>query len=255
MGAVTLTPGVRDVHTTPRRALDELRMHLRARAAKLERSTFFDVLEVSARADHDEVERAFRLIGARYSPKAMSRFDLGDVAHLMQPTWDVVVKARATLLDPPQRGRYMDWLRANIETLETVWAIDAQQMADAAEACNRGLQHLAQGDAHRAVGELARACRLHPGHPDYEANLGWARFRVQVAAGKDQREAALGERLMVEDHLAGRRPWPRALVALALLCAAAGDADAARWHLHIALQIDPNVPAAAQLAQRLGLRR
>jgi hypothetical protein len=44
-------------------------------------------------------------------------------------------------------------------------------------------------------------------------------------------------------------------VALALLCAAAGDGDAARWHLHIALQIDPNVPAAAQLAQRLGLRR
>jgi hypothetical protein len=45
------------------------------------------------------------------------------------------------------------------------------------------------------------------------------------------------------------------LVALALLCAAGGDADSARWHLAIALSIDPNVPAAAQLAQRLGLRR
>jgi len=255
MGAVTLTPGVRDVQTTPRRALDELRTHLRARAQKLERSTFFDVLEISPLAEYDEIELAFRLIGARYSPKAMSRFDLGDVAHLVQPTWEVVTKARATLLDHAQRGRYMDWLRNNIKSLDTVWAIDPQAMQDAAEACNKGLQHLTQSDAHRAMGELARACRLHPGHPDYEANLGWARFRVQVAAGKDQREAATGERLMVEEHLAGRRPWPRALVALALLCAAGGDADAARWHLHIALQIDPNVPAAAQLAQRLGLRR
>jgi hypothetical protein len=255
MGAVTLTPGVRDLATTPRRALDEARTHLRARAQKLERSTYFDVLEIPPHADYNEIELAFRLIGARYSPKAMSRFDLGDVAALVQPTWDVVTKARQTLLDPPSRGRYVDWLKSNIDSLETVWAIEPQAIQEAAQACSRGLQYLAQGDAHRAMGELARACRNHPGHPDYEANLGWARFRVQVAAGKDQHQAAMGERLAVEDHLAGRRPWPRALVALALLCAAAGDADAARWHLHIALQIDPNVPAAAQLAQRLGLRR
>jgi hypothetical protein len=174
---------------------------------------------------------------------------------MVQPTWDMVVKARATLLDHAQRGRYADWLRENISKLDTVWAIGPQQLEDAAEAFSRGQHILSQGDAHRAMGEFAKACRNHPGHPDYEANLAWARFRVQVASGKDQREAALGERLTVEDHLAGRRPWPRALVALALLCAAGGDAEAARWHLHIALQIDPNVPAAAQLAQRLGLRR
>jgi len=255
MGAVTLTPSVRDVATPGRRALDELRTHLRARTQKLEKSTFFDVLEISPLAEYDEIDRAYRLIGARYSPKAMSRFDLSDLASLVQPTWDMVNKARTTLLDHAQRGRYMDWLRQNIGRLDTVWAIEAQAIEDAADACNRGLHHLSQGDAHRAMGELAKACRNHPGHPDYEANLAWARFRVQVASGKDQREAATAERLTVEEHLAGRRPWPRALVALALLCAAAGDADAARWHLHIALQIDPNVPAAAQLAQRLGLRR
>jgi hypothetical protein len=255
MGAVTLTPGVRDLATPGRRALDELRTHVRARQAKLERSTFFDVLEVSPLAEYAEIEAAYRLIGARYSPKAMARFDLAELTPLVQPMWDVVNKARSTLHDHAQRGRYMDWLRNNIDSLETVWAIDAQAISDAREVCNRGLAHLAQGDAHRAMGELARACRMHPGHPDYEANLAWARFRVQVAAGKDQRECAMAERLSVEEHLAGRRPWPRALVALALLCAAGGDADAARWHLHIALQIDPNVPAAAQLAQRLGLRR
>jgi hypothetical protein len=55
--------------------------------------------------------------------------------------------------------------------------------------------------------------------------------------------------------LLGRRPWPPALIALALLCTAAGDVDAARWHLHTALAIDPTMPAAAQLAHRLGVRR
>jgi hypothetical protein len=44
-------------------------------------------------------------------------------------------------------------------------------------------------------------------------------------------------------------------VALALLCAASGDPDTARWHLRTALTIDPSLPAAVALAQRLGMRR
>jgi hypothetical protein len=255
MGAATVTPEVRDVATPGRRALAELRDHIRARTARLERSTYFDVLEISPVAEYPEIEAAYRLIAARYSPKAMSRFDMSELAGLVKPGWELVEKARMTLVDHAARGRYMDWLRQHLSQLTTVWAIDVRAIKDGAEAFARGQQILAQGDAHRAMGELARACRNHPGHPDYEANLAWARFRVQVAAGKDQREQAVAERAAVEEHLIGRRPWPRALVALALLCAAGGDADAARWHLHIALQIDPSVPAAAQLAQRLGLRR
>ena len=105
------------------------------------------------------------------------------------------------------------------------------------------------------MSELATACRQFPGHPEYEASLSWARYRVQVAAGRDRVAAALTERAAIEDLLLGRRPWPHALVALALLCAAGGEADAARWHLQTALAIDPAAPAAVQLARRLGMRR
>ena len=255
MGAVTLTAEVHDLATAPRRALDEIRNHLRARTARLERGTYFDVLEISPLAEYPEIEAAYRLVGARYSPKALSRFDLAELAPLGKPIWETVEKARMTLVDHAARGRYMDWMRQNLRSLQTVWAIDEGAAKDAAEAFVRGQQVLAQGDVHRAMGEFARACRNHPGHPDYEANLAWVRFRVQVASGKDQRETAAAERATVESHLAGCRPWPRALLALALLCAASGDADAARWHLHISLQLDPNAPAAQQLAQRLGMRR
>ncbi|HEY5925867.1 MAG TPA: hypothetical protein VIV11_29470 [Kofleriaceae bacterium] len=255
MGALQLTPEVRDLATAPRRALDEIRNHLRARTERLARTSYFDVLEISPLAEYPEIEAGYRLVGARYSPKALSRFDLAELATLVKPIWEQVEKARTTLVDHAMRGRYTDWLRQHLHEIETVWAIEESKIKDAAESFVRGQQVLASGDAHRAMGELARACRNHPGHPDYEANLAWVRFRIQTAAGKDQREVAAAERKSVEDTLAGRRPWPRALVALALLCAAAGDADAARWHLHIALQIDPKVPAAAQLAQRLGMRR
>jgi hypothetical protein len=255
MGAVTMTPEVRDVATAGRRALDEIRAHLRARTDMAPRWTYFDVLEISPLAEYPEIEAAYRLIGARYSPRALQRFDLAEVAPLGKPIWELVEKARMTLVDHAARGRYMDWVRQNLSKLDTIWAIPEQQITDAAEAFARGQQLLAQGDAHRAMGDFARACRNHPGHPEYEANLAWARFRVAVASGKDQREAALAERREVEKYLLGRRPWARALVALALLCAAGGDAEAARWHLHISLQIDPNAPAAQQLAQRLGMRR
>jgi hypothetical protein len=255
MGALALTPEVHDVATAPRRALDEIRNHLRARKERLAKTSYFDVLEISPLAEYPEIEAGYRLVGARYSPKALARFDLAELASLAQPIWEQVEKARTTLVDHAMRGRYTDWLRQHLPELETVWAIEDWKIKDAAESFVRGQQVLASGDAHRAMGEFARACRHHPGHPDYEANVAWVRFRLAVASGKDQREVAQIERAAVEEHLAGRRPWPRALVALALLCAAGGDADAARWHLHIALQIDPNVPAAAQLAQRLGMRR
>jgi hypothetical protein len=160
-----------------------------------------------------------------------------------------------TLVDDAERGRYADWVRKNLPTLTTVWSIDTSSAKLAAEVFARGQRALGEGDAHRAMGDFAMACRHHPGHPEYEANLSWVRFRVQVAAGKDQREAAAAERKLVEEHLLGRRPWPRALVAVAMLCAAGGDPDTARWHLRTALMIDPSLPAAVALAQRLGMRR
>jgi hypothetical protein len=255
MGAIALTPEVHDIATAPRRALAEIRGHLRARAARLEGSTFYDVLEITPLAEIEGIEAAYQLVARRFAPDTLAALDLAELAPVVQPTWDLVEKARSVLVDHPQRGRYHDWLRHKLPDLHTVWAIEPTAVQAAAAAFARGQRSLGGGDVHKAMSDLAIACRQFPGHPEYEASLAWARYRVQVASGRDRLEAAVAERKALEDLLLGCRPWPRALVALALLCAAAGDVDSARWHLHIALAIDPTVPAAAQLAQRLGLRR
>lgn len=255
IGAIDLTPEVRDVATGPRRLLDDLRSHLRARSTRLAQSTFYDVLEITPLAEYPDIEEAYRLVGSRYAPASLLQHDLSELKPLVQPMWELVEKARSVLVDHAQRGRYHDWLRQRIRDLKTTWAIDPKAIAAAEAMFVRGQRSLGEGDVHKAMSELAGACRHFPGNPDMEANLAWARYRVQVASGRDRVEAATAERRTVEDLLLGCRPWPRALVALALLCAAAGDADSARWHLHIALQTDPKVPAAAQLAQRLGMRR
>jgi len=253
MSALDLTPEVRDTATTARRALAELRAHLRARVRRLERSTFYDVLELTPLAELDDVAAAYHLVGLRYAPSVLATHDLAGLTPLVAPTWELVEKARAVLGDHAQRGRYHDWLRQKLPELRTVWAVDPSVASAAAAAYARGQRALGDGDVHKAMSELATACRQLPGHPDYEASLAWARYRVQVGSGRDRIEAASTERKAVEEVLLGCRPWPRALVALALLCAATGDIDAARWHLLVALSIDPTVPAAAQLAQRLGV--
>lgn len=255
LGTIVMTPEVHDPTTPGRRSLDEIRKHLRARGTRLERSTYFDVLEITPLAEYPEIEASYRLLGSRYSPAALQRYDLAELVSHIKPTWELIEKARDVLVDDAQRGRYTDYLRQHLSTLRTEWAIDTRDSEAATEAFTRGQAALGEGDAHKAMSHFAKAARHHPGHPDYEATLAWVRYRVQVASGRDPKEMATLERTVVEASLVGCRPWPRALVALALLCAAGDDAASARWHLAIALSIDPNVPAAAQLAQRLGLRR
>lgn len=255
LGAVDFTPEIRDVATPARRMLAEVRAHLRARAARFEKSTHYDVLEVTPEAELPTIDAAYRLVAFRYSPDALGVFDLADVAALAEPIWRAVERARETLGDIAQRGRYLDHLRKKLPELPTVWAIEPKAIHTAAEYYLRGQRSLGEGDVHKAMSELATACRNFPGHPEYESYLAWARYRVQVASGRDRVECAITERKMIEGLLLGLRPWPRALVALALICAAGGDADSARWHLHSALTVDPNLPAAVQLAQRLGMRR
>jgi hypothetical protein len=95
------------------------------------------------------------------------------------------------LVDHAARGRYHDWLRQRIRELQTVWAIEPAVVKSAAEAFARGQRALGDGDVHRAMSELAATCRIFP-VIDYEANLAWARYRVQVASGRGSRGVRAG---------------------------------------------------------------
>ena len=102
-----------------------------------------------------------------------------------------------------------------------------QQLTDLANqaAKGRGAIALVAGEAFKAVSGIAGACRNHPDHPIYEAYLCWAQFRSGVDKGGDRDSLAKSARATAEDFLLGRRPWPNALVALALLCSADSGPD------------------------------
>jgi hypothetical protein len=236
------------------RAVAMARLHLKARALRSERATHYDLLEITPAAGVAEIEQACQMLAIRYTPHRMEGLDLGDAAGLVAPIWKAIHRARAVLSDPADRLRYNEKLAAQRGTIESTWVFGPHDRARAEESFARGQRALVAGEPFKAVSEMAAAARAHPDHPDYEASLAWARTRAELARGKPKEQTVAVERKNAEAALAGRRPWPRALVALALLCAADEDPDAARWHLKEALACDPNLPVARQLLARLGVR-
>lgn len=252
IGAIAFTNGPPDQATSRRRRLAQARLHLVARQERLAQATFYDVLEVTTDATDRHIEHAVQMLALRYGPAHLERLDLSEHAHLAAPTWEQVLKARAVLLAPDDRARYHRWL-AQQPSVRTEWAASAVNPIHGAQMMARGQKSLLAGELFKAVSDMAAACRMHPHHPDYEASLAWARYRAEASRDKEDRAVlARREREVAEASLEGHRPWPRALLALGLLCVAEGDADAARWHLHEALACDPNLPAAKQMLARIG---
>lgn len=253
-GGVTLTPEPPDLATEQRRAVAMTRKHLRARRAHMELTTYYDVLEVTPRADHIELDTARHMLAVRFSPERLAQLDLGDLAEQVVPLWQVIEKAYQTLRDPAERLRYNEALGRRQGGRESAWAFGPNDRIKADEAYGRGQKALLDGEPFKAVSALATAARTHADHPDYEASLCWARYRAELARGKSREEIGSHERTTAEEHQLGRRPWPRGLLAVALLCAADGDPATAQWYLREALACDPNLPAAKQLLSRLGKR-
>lgn len=248
---LTLTEEPPDAGSTGRRAVIMARAHLRARTDRLDASTYYDVLELTPSCEIEDIERALELLARRYSPQALGDLDLGGLAATAESLWQQILKARATLSDWASRGRYNDWLQKNGGSLRTEWAVGMRDSRRAEGAYARGQKLLVDGDPHGAVSQFAAAARAYPDHPDYECSLLWARFRSDIARGVEREESASKYRREAEAYNLGKRPWPRALVALALLCAADGDSGAARWFVREALEIDSSLPAARKLWNRL----
>ena len=248
---VTLTEDPPDLDTHERRAITAIRENLQARYTRLQNSTFYDVLEITPAAGLEAVAHAGNMLALRYAPDRLDAVDLGDMAHLAKPLWEQIVKARKVLIEWDSRGRYNDWLREEGEGMFSEWAVSTIDEGAAQNAYARGQHALVQGEVFKAVSHMAAAARNHSHHPEIEAGLAWARYRADVTKGGDRTIIARRERAVAEKSLVGRRPWPRALLALGMLCAADNDPGAARWHLREALLADANLPAAKKLLARL----
>lgn len=251
-GAASITAEPPDDADHPRaRFLARARDHLRARRARLQGATAYEVLEIDADASTAEVERAVQLLASRFAPDLLGALDLGDLEGLVRPLWNQILQARALLVDPRARQAYEDQLLRLQPDADEQRQRRKQDRLSAEEAFVRGQRALAAGDPFRALSELATAARRLPDEPDYEVYAIWARVVADEARGVPRAEAALRERSAAERALFGRRPRPRACFALGLLAEAAGDLEAAREHFNEALLCDARLAPARAALERL----
>ena len=252
VGGVTLTPEPPDRSTPERRRLAEIREHLRRRYQRVHRASPYDVLEVHRDTYLDAIDGACQTLGDLLAPERLADLDLGDLAELPDMLWKQILEARSVL--------YYEHTHKQIDAIidrrpgtydPCIFGRAEVDHREAKRVFNQGQKSLAEGDVFKAVASMARAARMHPEHPTYEAYLHWARYRAEVERGGDKAEAARRERAAAERFIYGRRPRAQALVALALLCVADGDADAARWHVTHASRLDPELAAAKRLLARL----
>ncbi len=236
------------------RAVGRARRRLRARNDVVQKArTHFDLLEVDAdpNVPSDEVEAAARAYAVWFSPQRLAGLDLGDLAGAVGPYWQQVLKARELLVEPSKCRRYFYWLIEHGVDLQEHLSERRMKRAEAEECFQRGTQALAEGDAFRAISQLAQAARIDPDNPDYEAYAAWARYMAELARGNDTLQAVARGLAHVEHSMLGRRPRPRALYAMGLLAQVAGDLDAARNHLRDAIACDPGLHAAQRALTRL----
>lgn len=249
-GGATCTDEPPDLLSPKPRATFTIRQHLRARNQRLDRATHYDVLEVDRITHPDIVEQAARALAIRYSPERLKGYDLGNLAFVVDSAWQQILLARKVLTNLVDRANYDDWLDSQDEQLKSSWAFDYEDPERASDAFAKGQHALVQGEAFSAVSNFAAACRAHPDNADYETYLCWAKFRA-AKTNESSNELLETCRTKAEVALLGRRPWPQALIALALLSAAAGDTAGARYHLEEALLVEPQLAAAKALLARL----
>lgn len=254
VGGAKLTKEPPDQSTPARRAVARARHHLRERQRRLRRGKahYYEVLGVPLDATPAEVDDSVYRLAVRFSPQQLGHLDLGDQSPYVAPLWAQIEKARAMLRHPQSRAQYDAWLTTKGTDIAARKLDRPTDRAGAEDEFLAGQRALSRSDVKKALAFFAAAARRYPDHADYNGYLGWARYREALDNDEDKMAAAMRERNRIEEAQSGRAPRPRALLALALLCAASEDPAAAAWYLDEALTCDPQFELAKQIRSRMG---
>ena len=251
IGVMRFSPEPPDLSTLRRRAVAMTRQHVRARHARMNTTTYYDLLEVSPEATPQEIDHACRMLGVRFLPKRLAELDLSDVTPMVEPLWQHILQARATLSDPTERLKYNAMLHDHPH--DCPWAKGPYDLQRAEQSFARAQQHLVNGDAFKAglghgdsVPDAPPTTRISkPAWPGRAIEPSWpgatiATRRRPASAGSRKRHFwadGRGHELWWRWRFCAQPPktprLPAGICKKALTC-------------------DPNLPAAKRLLGRLG---
>jgi curved DNA-binding protein CbpA len=140
------------------------------RAATIDRTDYFMMLDVARDATHDEVESAFFALAKRWHPDRLPA-ELAPVRDACSRVFARMSEAHTTLADDEQRARYMKLLAegsGSPEMQETV-----AKVVEAAQNFQKAEVFLKRNDLGQAETFCRQALDADATQPDYHALLAW----------------------------------------------------------------------------------
>lgn len=229
-------PSAGDAETTARREA------IRARAAGIDRETYFSMLALSADADDDAIRAAYFGLAKQWHPDRLPA-DLADVRDATSKVFARLSEAFETLSSAEKRARYLEVLEGGGGTPEE--AAQIQQILDAAGDFQRAEVYLKKRDWAAAEAAARRAMLADPGQGDYAA----LHALVQIHKREGQPDASYADLVQQLDGAIEKSPrCERAYFARALVWKNIGRHDAALADFRMVVELNPkNLDAAREL--------
>ncbi len=216
-------------------------------AAKLEKSTHFEILGVSVNASADEVGIAFVRAARQFHPDRLTGAGVSDLQPLAEKILARINEAAMVLGSPPRRAEYVTSLM--------VGAQSSQNLPTLLEAENlflKGEVFLKKGDYPKAIEAFTAAIKNNPSEPQYQAHLAWARFEDPRA----RKEVIVRETLKILEGVLKERPkFVRGYYWVGQLWKFLNESPKAEQAFRQAVQIDESFIEASRELRLIEMRR
>jgi hypothetical protein len=243
---VKAAPGVAAKPPSP--SPEAIRASILDMAAKLDKSTHFEILGVSGNATSDEVSAAFVRAARQFHPDRLAGTGLTDLQPQAERLLARINEAVMVLQNPGRRAEY-------VASLSAVAPPSTQNVPTVLEAENlflKGEVFLKKGDHAKAIEAFTAACKGNPEEPQYRAYLAWARFDDPHA----RKETVVRETLKLLEGVLKERPkFARGYYWVGLLWKFLNEIPRAEQAFREAVQIDAAFIEAGRELRLIEMRK
>jgi len=226
----------------------ELRAELAARAEKLRRMSYFEMLGVDEDADEEALRAAHGELAERSHPDRFSSASAA-VRQLADDVFQLISRAYETLSDPKRRTEYV--LEVRKGQREAAREAESRRALEAEVAFQKGDALLRQRDYQSALAQFGRALSQNSDEGEYHAHYGWCLHLCHADDSNIAEEAI--EHIRRGIKLAGDREKP--FLYLGRLYKAVGRGAAAEKMFTRAVQIRPDCVEAMRELRLITMRR
>lgn len=222
-----------------------VREHLAGELEAMKRKDYFEILGLAPDASRDAVERAFLHLAKEHHPDKHAASASGEVRALAAGIFELLSRARQTLVDDAERARYASELGRGARPSVSS---EVSKILVAEGKFQRGEDLLRRRRFKDAAAAFQEAVDLYGDEGEFRAYLGWSLFQAGPET-PDLKERAIQE---IESGIQLNPKVDKSYLFLGYIHKATGAWDQAEKQFEKAIQCNPGCVEALQELRLLG---